>query len=164
MLKESFERLLEEILKAVQAHYKDRLVTLAVFGSVARGTQRSDSDVDLLLICDPLPSGRMRRMAEFEEVERQMTPLLSSLSQRGIATSLSPILKTPAEVERGGAIYLDMVEDVRLLYDREDFFKRFLNRLRHRLSELGAHRIWRGNAWYWDLKPDFKPGEVFELF
>lgn len=164
MLKESFERLLEEILKAVQAHYKDRLVTLAVFGSVARGTQRPDSDVDLLLVCNPLPSGRVRRMAEFEKVERQITPLLTSLSQKGITTTLSPVLKTPVDVERGGALYLDMVEDVRLLYDREDFLKRFLDRLRHRLSELGARRIWRGNAWYWDLKPDFKPGEVFELF
>jgi hypothetical protein len=24
-------------------------------------------------------------------------------------------------------------------------------------------RIWRGNAWLWDLKPDYQPGDVFEL-
>jgi hypothetical protein len=41
--------------------------------------------------------------------------------------------------------------------------KDFLNRLDHRLKQLGARRIRRGNAWYWDLKPDFKPGEIFEL-
>ena len=60
MLKEGFERLLGEILKALREYYGDRLVSLAVFGSVSRGTQRPDSDVDLLVVCNSLPSGRMR--------------------------------------------------------------------------------------------------------
>jgi hypothetical protein len=38
-----------------------------------------------------------------------------------------------------------------------------LEKLRKRLTELGAKRVWRGNAWYWILKPDLRPGEVFEL-
>lgn len=163
MLKERFEHLLTEVLRAVQAYYGERLVTLAVFGSVARGSQRADSDIDLLLICDPLPPGRMRRIAEFREIEDRFQPILTSLEREGISTSLSPILKTPAEVQRGGPIYLDLVEDARLLYDRDDFFGVFLDRLRDRLRKLGARRIWRGNAWYWDLKPDFKSGDVFEI-
>jgi predicted nucleotidyltransferase len=163
MLKEGFERLLREILNVLREYYGDRLVSLAVFGSVARGTQRPDSDVDLLVICNPLPSGRMQRIAEFEEAERRLGPVLSSLSQQRISTCLSPVLKTPAEVEWGGVFYVDLVEDARLLYDRDDFLKGFLDRLGRRLKRLGARRIRRGNAWYWDLKPDFKPGEVFEL-
>jgi len=163
MLKDKFESLLSRVTTAVRHHYKRRLVTLAVFGSVARGSQRSDSDVDLLLICDPLPRGRMRRIEEFGELENRLEPLLASLSKEGISTSLSVILKTPAEVLRGGPIYLDLVEDARLLYDRGGFFKGFLDQLRNRLRKLGARRVWRGNAWYWDLKPDFKPGDVFEI-
>lgn len=164
LLKDNFERLLAETQNGIEAVYGERLVTLSVFGSVARGTQRRDSDVDLLLVCDPLPSGRVPRIKEFEEVERLIAPLISSLNKKGVFASLSPIFKTPAEVEQGGLIYLDMVEDIRILYDKDDFFKSFLERLRHRLSELGARRIWRGNAWYWDLKPDFKPGDVIELY
>lgn len=163
MLKESFERLLGEILHALQAYYGERLISVAVFGSVARGTQRPDSDVDLLVICDPLPSGRMRRIAEFEEAEKRLAPALSNLRQQGISTFLSPVLRTPVEVDRGGVFYIDLVEDARLLYDRGEFLKGFLDRLRRRLEQIGARRIRRGNAWYWDLKPDFKPGEVFEL-
>jgi predicted nucleotidyltransferase len=163
MLKESFETLLGEVLKVLRHYYGERLVSVAVFGSVARGTQRQDSDIDLLVICNPLPSGRMRRIAEFEEVEKKLAPTLLSLSQQGISTLLSPVLKTRAEVERGGLFYLDLVEDARLLYDRGDFLKSFLDRLRSRLQQLGARRIRRGNAWYWDLKPDFKPGDVFSL-
>jgi hypothetical protein len=49
------------------------------------------------------------------------------------------------------------------LYDREGFLQSALGRLKARLESLGARRIWRGNAWFWDLKPDFKPGDVIEL-
>ena len=38
-----------------------------------------------------------------------------------------------------------------------------LDRFAARLAALGARRKWRGSAWYWDLKPDYRPGEVFEL-
>ena len=163
MLHENFERLLTATLDAARDHYGDRLVTLAVFGSVARGTQRADSDVDLLLVCNALPPGRMKRMEEFSRVEDRLEPILRSLEQHGISTSLSPILKTPEEVQRGSPIYLDLVEDARLLFDRDGFFGGYLDQLRERLARLGARRVWRGNAWYWDLKPDFKPGDVFEI-
>jgi len=163
MLKQEFDKLLSQVLKVVQQYYDERLVTLAVFGSVARGAQRPDSDVDLLVVCDPLPAGRMRRIAEFRNVEEQLEPLLASLEKIGITTSLSVILKTPAEVQRGGLFYLDFIEDARLFYDKGNFFRGFLDQLRDRLSKLGARRVWRGNVWYWDLKPDFKPGDVFEI-
>ena len=163
MLKEKFETLLSETLQAVQLYYGQRLVTLAVFGSVARGSQRPDSDVDLLLVCDPLPVGRMRRIAEFNKVEERLGPILEAFKKDDISTSVFAILKTPAEVQRGGLFYLDFVEDARLLYDRGDFFRGFLDQLRNRLRRLGARRVWRGNAWYWDLKPDFKVGDVFEI-
>ena len=163
MLKDNFERLLGDILAVLREFYGDRLVSVAVFGSVARGTQRSDSDVDLLVVCHTLPRGRMGRIAEFEEAEKKLAPLLLDLCQQGMMTRLSPVLKTPVEVERGGLFYVDLVEDARLLYDRDGFLKCFLDQLRRRLNELGARRIRHGNAWYWDLKPDFKPGEVFEL-
>jgi predicted nucleotidyltransferase len=163
MLAEKFDLLLREVLEAARSCYGERLVSLAVFGSVARGAQRPDSDVDLFLVCDPLPPGRMRRMAEFRQVEDRLEPLLSSLEREGISTSLSPVLKTPEEVRRGGFIYLDLVEDARLLYDRDDFFKNFLAQFKEKLDRLGARRIWRGNAWYWDLKPDFKPGDEIEI-
>src|ERR1051325_10870164 len=148
MLKESFERLLQQTLESVSQHYGERLVRFAVFGSVARCTQRPDSDVDLLLVCEPLPSGRMRRIAEFEAVEGSVAPLLSDLAHQGISTFLSPVIKTPPEVERGAVFYVDFVDDARILYDRNDFLKLFLQRLRRRLNELGARRIRHGSSWY----------------
>lgn len=163
MLKEAFDELLNRLLSAIQSCYGERLVTVAVFGSVGRGVMRHDSDVDLLIIARDLPRGRIKRVEEFEVVEEALAEFFHDLDGRGIHTALSPVFKTPEEVLPGSPLFLDMVEDARLLFDRDRFFARALDRLRARLAELGAKRIWRGNAWYWDLKPDYKPGEVFEL-
>jgi predicted nucleotidyltransferase len=163
MLKEAFDELLDQALNAIQRHYGDRLVTVAVYGSVGRGTMRFDSDVDLLVIVRDLPAGRGKRREEFRAVEDALNGTFRALMSRGIKTELTPIIKTPEEAEIGSPLFLDMVEDARILYDRDGFFARRLDRLRKRLQELGARRIWRGNVWYWDLKPDYQPGEVFEL-
>ncbi|WP_447979710.1 nucleotidyltransferase domain-containing protein [Candidatus Nitrospira bockiana] len=163
MLQEAFEDLLKETVKAIQSHYGDRLVTVAVYGSVGRGTMRFDSDIDLLIIARGLPNGRWTRAREFDAVEEVLEPAFMDARRHGIDTKLSVVLKTPEEAEAGSPLFLDMTEDAQLLYDRDDFFARRLERLRGRLRQLGSKRIWRGNMWYWDLKPDYKPGEVFEL-
>jgi len=80
------------------------------------------------------------------------------------ANRLSPIFKTPAEVRRGSPLFLDMLDDGRLLYDRGGFFAGELAALKARLDKLGSKRIWRGDSSYWDLKPDFKPGDEIVLF
>lgn len=159
----TFDAVLARVLEACQLHYGERLVALAVFGSVGRGTPRPDSDLDLLVVVDPLPDGRMARMAEFGKIELSLAAALRDARDKGVSTSLSPVLKTPSEIAHGSPLLLDMTDDARILVDAEGFLARSLDGLRIRLAALGARRIWRGNAWYWDLKPDYRPGEVFDL-
>jgi len=56
-----------------------------------------------------------------------------------------------------------MTEDAKILYDKDNFFRKILEELKEKLKKLSSKRIWRGNAWYWILKPDLKPGEIIEL-
>ena len=159
----AFDAVIASMLEACLACYGPRLVALAVFGSVGRGTARPTSDIDVLLVVDPLPDGRMARVREFEAVEAALAAPLEAARAHGVATEVSPVFKTPQEILAGSPLLLDMTDDARVVYDRDRFLARSLDALRARLSALGARRIWRGNAWYWDLKPDYRPGEVFEL-
>lgn len=159
----NFERLLEAVLTACQRHYADRLISVAVYGSLGRGTPRADSDVDLLIVAEDLPEGRIARAREFQAVEAAVAPVLVELRAEGLAPELSPVFKTPREVGQGSPLFLDMVEDARILYDRDAFLASALRALRARLNRLGARRVWRGDAWFWDLKPDYRPGEVLDL-
>ena len=164
MLKERFKELERRLLAEIRSFYGERLVSVILFGSVAREAQSFDSDLDLLVIAEGLPQGRMKRIREFGSVENKVEPFLKTLQQKkGINTYISAIIKSPEEAEKGSPLFLDMVEDAKILFDRDGFFGAVLERLRKRLKELGSKRIWQGNAWYWDLKPDYKPGDIIEL-
>jgi predicted nucleotidyltransferase len=50
-----FEELARALATACHEVYGPRLVSLAIFGSVARGTARPDSDLDFLIVAEGLP-------------------------------------------------------------------------------------------------------------
>jgi len=162
-LKERYDEILRRLVQRLQAHYGPRLVSVAVFGSVGRGTQREDSDIDLLIVARDLPRGRTARVEEFLPVEQRLEAWLAPPRAELMPVALSPVLKTPEEVEAGSPLFLDMVEDAQILHDEGGFLAAYLERLRQRLVALGSRRVWRGSNWHWVLKPDLKPGETITL-
>lgn len=153
----------ETYAKLVEKTLGSNLVSIVLFGSVARGEAHSDSDIDLLIVADWLPSGRFARLAVLEPAEAEFETHLLALYECGIHTRISRVVKTSAEADKIVPLYLDFVEDAILLYDRNHMFANVLERLRHRLRELGSERRQLGKTRYWVLKPDIRPGEVFEL-
>ncbi len=162
-MQDAIHPLLDRLRARCQQHYGDRLISVVVFGSVARGTAGPESDLDMLVVADGLPDGRVARGRDFLAVEREMASDLAAARRAGWFVELSPVFKSPDEVRAGSPLFLDMVEDALYLEDRDGFVHRALDALRGRLAALGARRVWRANAWFWDLKPDYQPGEVFEI-
>jgi hypothetical protein len=163
MWRETFEALLVDILAACQSHYGDRLVSVVVFGSVARQTPRPDSDIDLMLVVDDLPDGRMPRVREFEQVERSIQRSLRDAKDGGVHTCISPVFKSREELEYGTPLLLDMVDDARILFDRDAVFAQRLERFGQRMKELGSEKVRKGGGYYWVVKPGARPGDVIEL-
>ena len=69
------------------------VVSLVVYGSVARCEARADSDMDLLVVIENLPRSMFRRLELFEDAEERIKPLLEGLEARGVHAELSPVLK-----------------------------------------------------------------------
>jgi predicted nucleotidyltransferase len=146
---------------AARRVYGPRLVALVLFGSVARGTARPDSDVDLLLVAEGLPAGRRARLAEFAEVEALVARRASPARRhpRGAPpgseeVTLSPILRTPAEIDAGSWLFLDLTVDARLLVDRGDFMAGRLASIAGKLAAIGARREPYKGSWVWRIPPD----------
>lgn len=149
--------------RALRAQWGDALKAVVLFGSVARREATSTSDVDLLAVIEGLPARRLLRHQWLQAADEAIEPHLQALREQGIYAEVSVILKTPEEAKRTVPLYLDLLEDAVILYEQNGFFTSILERLRESLGRLGARRRRRGRIHYWELKPDYTPGEVFEI-
>ncbi|MGQ9597265.1 MAG: nucleotidyltransferase domain-containing protein [Thermoproteota archaeon] len=93
--------------------FGDRLVSLIVYGSVARGEARQSSDLDLLIIIEGLPESRLNRNKIFDTIEDLLINNLEEPHALGYHMALSPIFKTPEEARKILSLYLDMLEEVK---------------------------------------------------
>lgn len=73
-VQEQLEELAKEYAHALQKGLGSQLVSVVLFGSVARGEGGPTSDIDLLLIIKDLPKGRFARKALLDEMDEQFWP------------------------------------------------------------------------------------------
>ena len=155
--------LTDRLLARLSAELDERLVAVALYGSVARGEARAESDVDLFLVY----RGDRESVADtFVEVELELraAPLTAELQARGVPTNPMPVLRTEAALVDTPWLLLDISHHGIILFDPGQVLHAKLAALRRRLAELGSRRIELADgSWYWDLKPDLRPGEMIEL-
>jgi len=165
MIKDPLRRqYIASVFNRVREVFGDKLVSFIIYGSVARGMDSRSSDVDVLLILDDDRSYSDRCMI-LSKIMREVynTDIAKRLIEKGynLFVEFYPLNKEEAAVFR--PIYLDMVHDAIVLYDRDYFFKNIMNRVRNLLLKLGSRRIWLDkDQWLWILKPDIRFGERIE--
>ena len=158
--------MIREALRLLLAEFGEKLASVVVFGSVARGDANPASDVDMLVVNEGFSeslSDRMDRLARML-TRLEKTEGFKRLRRKGVNTWIQFHPLTPDEARLHRPIYLDMVEDGVIVYDRDGFMGAVLSEMAERLRRLGAKRVFlKDGTWYWDLKPDIKRGEVVEV-
>ena len=145
------------------AEVRDRLgadvSAVALYGSVARGEAHAASDIDLIVV------HRGERAAVFEvflEAALQLRghPLIWELQARAVPTEPYPVFRSEEALADTPWLLLDVCDHGIILFDPREFLARKLASLR----ALGSRRMELADgSWYWDLKPDRRPGEVIAL-
>ena len=161
----TYKPLLDCSVASVQETFNSAVLSVVLYGSVARGNATTESDVDLLLVLKKAPP-------VFRERVQLLLPILRHLRRQAFWAALvaqrifpSPniVILSREEADQNLPLYLDMIEEAQILLDRGHFFRHRLDKLQDRLRQLGARKIWRDSGWYWYLKPDLKPDEVSVL-
>ncbi len=146
------------LLEATQNHYSKELMSFAVFGSVASETMNEKSDIDILCVVDGLERSRFRRLGDwanmFNNIRQQFNQVFN---QHGMtAPRVEVFLQTPSEADRFKLIYLDMVSDCIILFDRSSFLDSVLGKTSKLIENRGFVRRFDGHIFYWDLDPKRK--------
>ena len=155
--------LIYRYVSTVVENFTKDVLAVVLFGSVARNTARPDSDIDMMILLKE----------RSKEVERKLLDIdlsvckwdeTQQLLDKGIYTKIFAILKTESELRNNPLILLDILDHGVILYDPEKKFTKLLSDLDKKLKELKAEKIvFEDSKWCWDLKPDWKPGEVVEI-
>lgn len=116
--KQKFYKVLKEIKQYSISFYGNRLVSLVVFGSVAKDTFSPVSDIDLLVVLKDKKSSYHYYQEFFDNI-------IQNLSYKNI--QINPIFKTPETM----SVELPYLWDTKflLLYDKDGFFSNFIKTL-----------------------------------
>ncbi|MBU4491085.1 MAG: nucleotidyltransferase domain-containing protein [Euryarchaeota archaeon] len=156
---EDYKEILNKFTQLLRKRIGDNLISLILHGSVARGAAKDESDIDLLIILKDAPAAYCERLEPVIEIELKLRENFS-----GAPPIFSSLILSKEEAMENRNIFLDMIEDSIILYDKDDFFRNRLNAMKNRLQQLGSRKfILKDNTWYWQLKPDMKAGEILEL-
>jgi predicted nucleotidyltransferase len=152
------------IADKVEEILQDDLISVVLFGSAARGEAGEGSDIDILIVAEKF--GKEGRFEVFNEIENDLkaSDEYRELKEKKLGTLISPVPLTPSEVEKNPSILLDIVTDGIMLYDVDGFIVNKMKSMRKKLKKMGSKKIFLDDKrYYWDLKPDYKMGEVVEI-
>lgn len=161
-----YRALAEQFAAILRRELGERLTAIVLYGSVARGTARQNSDIDVLIIAGETDKEREATRDEIwkwdDAFEDQ--PEVVALQKAGYPARLEIYVLSKAQARRGTPIYLDMTLEAIVLYDPEGFFDRRIQQIKRRMAELNSYREWvEQDLYVWHLKANLKPGEVFSL-
>lgn len=159
-LNASLQHLAKRYATAAQEALGPQLVSIALYGSVARVQANLSSDIDLFVVLQEAPSGMLARRRLLQPVRDSLTPELEDLWNQGIYTDFIEVIRSRTEAQQFHPLYLDMSQEAILLYDHDQFLHTLLEKVRERLQRAGAERHVIGRHWYWDLKQADLSGEV----
>jgi len=142
------------VARNLVARHGDALVSVVLFGSVARGAAKDNSDIDLVLVFRDPPRSRDGRFRLFWDALGALEDRRVELARMGIGVDWSPIVLSVAEARHRSRLYLDLVDEAELLVDHDGFFQAVLDDMRARLIEIGATKTtYPDGSGCWDLNP-----------
>lgn len=145
MKKEIVISILEKLIKTFHSQLGRGLVSIVLFGSRARGEGAGISDWDIFILAKDLPEHPFDRQFFLMEMVPKEFPF-----------QISILPKTIKEFEKDfPAIYLDIATDGIILFDRDDYIHKKLQKIKGIIQEAGLKRIKKLNSiiWLWEDRP-----------
>ena len=157
----NLEKMMLQLQALLPQEKQKDLVAIVQFGSTAHPPIRNETDVDLLLVFENLPSHRWERYELFTGFEKAVEQELAQLKPFDLQLTLSPLYKTRAEYFKWSGLYLDFEFAHKVIFEKGNAVEELLQKVKAWKSKNGAYRVQKGLKWYWVYSADrSKPVEL----
>ena len=159
-----FRDYLYNFVRLLKENYKEDLLSVILFGSVARGKWNNESDIDLFIIFTNKSSIRTdinNQLTKFISDYERKSKLKNSKGDRLFST-IQDISLSLKDLHTFRTIFYDIAMDGIILFDRNQTGFHFLKKIKNRIEEKGLRRVFvKENDYYWERNVEF--GEIIEL-
>jgi len=123
-LNKKIRKITNEFVDKCKERFGKDLISVVLFGSHARGTATSYSDVDLLVVVENLPKKRIER---YKLLTKEIHDILIRYNLK-----ISPIIIEPKELSTKNInpLIYGILTGYKILYERDDFWNRYLDNIR----------------------------------
>src|SRR2546426_11672396 len=162
----AYSPLLRRYCELLYERYRDSLEGVVLFGSVAKGNWRKESDIDLLLVVKGWEERKAwERIDELYALKARLALSLehSACVNQGFWPAIHHVPLSPEELKEFRTLYLDISFDGVILFDRDGVMKGFMDSIRSWAKSAGTRRVTLPDGGsYWVMKRT-SMGEVVEL-
>ncbi len=154
--------LLAKIFFILKENLSDDLLSVGLFGSVAKGTAQKDSDLDLFIIMKNLNLSFVERIEYFLRLKQNSSirEEIAFLRSYGYNPKINFIIKEKSELS-SSFFTIDITFDMLILYD-VGVLKHFLQKNKEKIEQEGIEKkYFKNQKYYLDLNIDF--GEVYKF-
>ena len=130
----------QPLIDKLQKTFADRLKTVVLFGSRARGPVSGERDHDIFMVIDNLPAAPLERLKEVR------------FAIRDVDLKINTVAKTPEEVAANlTSLLVEICVDGICLCGC-DYFEPYRQKARRAIEQAGLKRKRVGKEWYWTFE------------
>jgi len=131
---------LDEMQKLLAEKFSDRLFSVVLYGSYAKGTYRENSDINILVVIDSLTNEEKHYLSN-KAIELEQTH-----SKKLNINTLSPS-QVKEENTWPNTFFFDIILSFKLLYDKNSFFHNTMLQARSIIKQHKPIFYERGKRW-----------------
>ena len=136
----TYKPLLDCFVASVQETFDSAVLSVVLYGSVARGNATTESDVDLLLVLEKAPPVFRERIQLLLPILRHLRhqACWEALVAQRIFPSPNVVILSREEADQNLPLYLDMIEEARILLGSRAFFSPALRQVTGQAAAIGC--------------------------